>query len=247
MIKDCIILKQTLLEYLKETILKQYRDGVMICLDGTLMSLVNLKLVELLDKRYTKRACLCIVSKENNTFIDYTNTILEGSNIQYEYKDLSEALEKLDIYKFSKGDYQLEIILKQRLIESQIKAEADKYNSLTISNLCYSQWVLNYPNRAYKDLGSVHLLNRLFYSELKELAKDLGISSIFIDKNPTHYLYRGQLDQQDLGFTYDQLEYFLRTKEIQKPIDLTINNKIYKEDRHLYLGPVLTRPSNILG
>ena len=49
----------------------------------------------------------------------------------------------------------------------------------------------------------------LYKSQVRLLAKDLGIPQRIIDKPPSADLWRGQTDEGDLGATYEQLDRFL--------------------------------------
>src|SRR5690606_29231336 len=121
---------------------------------------------------------------------------------------------------------------------------AAKHNLMPLGNLCYSQWMINYPHNVYKNLGNIHTLNRLFYSEVVALAESLGIPKMFTERRPSHYLYWGQLDEDDMKFTYADLENFLRTSTISSIVDQEIQKKLVKDDRNKYIGPPIQRPSN---
>ena len=49
----------------------------------------------------------------------------------------------------------------------------------------------------------------LYKSQVRLLAKELGVSQEIIDKPPSADLWRGQTDEGDLGATYEQLDRFL--------------------------------------
>ena len=59
--------------------------------------------------------------------------------------------------------------------------------------------------------GGVDLLpiGRLLKSEVRAVARDLGVPQSIIDKAPTAGLSQGQSDENDLGFTYADLERYL--------------------------------------
>ena len=50
-----------------------------------------------------------------------------------------------------------------------------------------------------------HLLKR----EVRELAKELGVPDAIIDRPPSAGLWVGQTDEEDMGFTYAELERYL--------------------------------------
>jgi NAD+ synthase len=59
--------------------------------------------------------------------------------------------------------------------------------------------------------GGVDLLpiGRLFKSEVRELARELGVPDAIIDKPPSAGLWAGQTDEGEMGFSYADLESYL--------------------------------------
>src|SRR5687768_15430414 len=59
--------------------------------------------------------------------------------------------------------------------------------------------------------GGVDVLpiGALLKSEVRELARELGVPARIIDKPPSAGLWSGQTDESEMGFTYDQLERYL--------------------------------------
>lgn len=59
--------------------------------------------------------------------------------------------------------------------------------------------------------GAVDLmpLGHLVKSEVVELARHLGVPQTVIDKPPSADTWRGQTDERELGFTYEQLEEYV--------------------------------------
>ena len=56
-------------------------------------------------------------------------------------------------------------------------------------------------------------LGNLLKSEVRELARFLGISQAIIDKPPSAGLWAGQTDENELGFSYEELDRYLMTGE----------------------------------
>jgi len=53
-------------------------------------------------------------------------------------------------------------------------------------------------------------IGTLLKSEVRALARDLGVPDRIIDKPPSEGLWPGQTDEEELGFTYESLERYLR-------------------------------------
>lgn len=68
--------------------------------------------------------------------------------------------------------------------------------------------------------SAVDLLPLIEYSkkEIYQLAKGLGINEKIISKVPTAGLHQGQTDEEDMGFTYDELEDYINGELTQGEI-----------------------------
>ena|SRR5438552_6701331 len=108
--------------------------------------------------------------------------------------------------------------IKQQLPEANIKPRlrmttlyyiANSLNYLIAGTGNRSELALGYFTK-YGD-GGVDLLpiGGLLKSEVRALARELGIPSRVIDKPPTAGLWIGQTDEAEMGFTYDMLEQYL--------------------------------------
>ena len=64
--------------------------------------------------------------------------------------------------------------------------------------------------------GGVDLqpIGDLYKTQVRELAKHLGVPKAIIDKPPSAGLYPGQTDEGDMGLTYDQLDAVLKGIEL---------------------------------
>ena len=73
-------------------------------------------------------------------------------------------------------------------------------------------------------------------SEIRELARRLNIPEIIIEKPPTAGLWSNQNDEEDLGFSYDTLDEYIRTGKGPKEIVERIE-KMYKISEHKRVYP----------
>ena len=49
----------------------------------------------------------------------------------------------------------------------------------------------------------------LYKAQVRQLAKAMGVPQVIIDKAPSADLWEGQTDEEDLGFTYDEMDQLL--------------------------------------
>jgi NAD+ synthase len=110
------------------------------------------------------------------------------------------------------------IDIKQQLPEANIKPRlrmaslyllANSLNYLVAGTGNRSEITLGYYTK-YGD-GGVDLLpiGGLLKSEVRALAREVGVPSQVIDKAPSAGLWMGQTDETEMGFTYDALEQYL--------------------------------------
>jgi NAD+ synthase len=99
--------------------------------------------------------------------------------------------------------------VKPRLRMSVLYYIANSLNYLVVGTGNRSELTIGYFTK-YGD-GAVDLLplGRLLKSEVRELAADLDIPQSIIDKPPSAGLWSGQTDEDEMGFSYGDLERYL--------------------------------------
>ena len=119
-------------------------------------------------------------------------------------KGLPEVVASVDIKQQMPGAN-----IKPRLRMTALYYLANSLNYLVVGTGNRSELTLGYYTK-YGD-GGVDLLpiGALLKSEVRELARELGVPARVIDKAPTAGLWMGQTDEAEMGFTYDALEQFL--------------------------------------
>ena len=96
-----------------------------------------------------------------------------------------------------------------------------------VANTCNlsEDWV-GYATKYGDAAGDFSPLSQMTVTEVKAIGRELGLSDELIDKVPTDGLC-GKTDEENLGFTYDILDRYVRTGEID---DLEVKKKI--DDLH---------------
>ncbi len=99
--------------------------------------------------------------------------------------------------------------VKPRLRMAALYFIANSLNHLVAGTGNRSEIAIGYYTK-YGD-GGVDLLpiGRLLKSEVRALARELGVPDSVIDKAPSAGLWLGQTDEGEMGFTYDDLERYL--------------------------------------
>jgi NAD+ synthase len=99
--------------------------------------------------------------------------------------------------------------VKPRMRMSTLYFIANSLNYLVVGTGNRSELVIGYFTK-YGDGGvDVLPLGSLLKSEVRKLAKELGVPQPIIDKPPSAGLWMGQTDEDEMGFTYAELERYL--------------------------------------
>lgn len=83
-----------------------------------------------------------------------------------------------------------------------------------VANTCnLSENWIGYCSKYGDSAGDFSPLENLTVAEVKDIGRELGLPSELVDKTPTDGLC-GKTDEDNLGFTYDTLDRYIRTGEI---------------------------------
>lgn len=107
--------------------------------------------------------------------------------------------------------------IKPRLRMIALYYWASRLNYLVVGTGNRSELTVGYFTK-YGD-GGVDLLplGHLVKSEVREIARVLGIPKKIIDKPPSGGLWEGQTDEEEMGLTYEELDRYLLTGEGHSP------------------------------
>ena len=111
---------------------------------------------------------------------------------------------------------QSRINLAPRIRMSTLYAVSQSVNG-RVANTCNlsEDWV-GYSTRYGDSVGDFSPLSKLTVTEVKEIGRLLNLPAELVDKTPIDGL-SGKTDEENLGFTYDELDRYIRTGEIENP------------------------------
>jgi len=229
------ILVQKLCNWMEDKIIKAKAEGVLFGLSGGLDSAV----LAALSIRIFPQNTLAIIipchslEADINDALDFINKF----NIPYKIIDVSEIYDSfihLLNNRENEGSFKLaEANIKPRLRMTTLYYFANKLNYLVVGTGNKNEIMIGYFTK-YGDGGADILpLGNLLKSQVRELAKYLGIPKKIINKPPSAGLWEGQTDEKEIGISYNQLDKYLRTgklnnKIIEKKIQDKITNSAHK-------------------
>jgi len=222
---------QKLCGWVEDKVTEAKAKGVVFGLSGGLDSAI----VAALSIRVFPQNTLAIIipcqslEADINDALDFINKF----NIPYKIIDVSKVydsfIQLLDD-KEKEGSFKLaEVNIKPRLRMTTLYYFANKLNYLVVGTGNKSELMIGYFTK-YGDGGADILpLGNLLKSQVRELAKHLGIPKKIIDKPPSAGLWEGQTDEKEIGISYEQLDKYLRTGKLNnKIIEKKIHSKITK-------------------
>ena len=99
--------------------------------------------------------------------------------------------------------------IKPRLRMTTLYFVANRLNSLVVGTGNRSELAVGYFTKHGDGGVDVLPLGNLLKSEVRVLARELGVPAPIIDKVPSAGLWVGQTDEGEMGFTYAELEAYL--------------------------------------
>lgn len=199
--------KQQLLSFLKDELKKANLNKVTLGLSGGLDSAVV--------------AILC-----NEVFKDNLNCVLMPSQFSSKnsLKDAIELCEKFDIkyeivsiepmlksYINSMNNDKLRIgNFSARMRMSVLYDISSRENSLVVGTSNKSEILLGYGTIFGDTACAINPIGNIYKSDEFEFAKILGVPKSILNKPPSADLWEGQSDEEELGYSYNQLDEVLK-------------------------------------
>ena len=200
-------LRQRMVDWIKMKTNQSKTRGVVLGLSGGLdSSVVAVICAEALGTSNVLALLLPCQSEKKD--LDHAREVAEKFNLQNELVDLTGIYEQL--VKFLPSGEKLALAnIKPRLRMLTLYYYANKLNYLVVGTGNKCELKVGYFTK-YGDGGvDILPLGDLLKSEVKSLAKLIGIPDHIIQKIPTAGLWADQTDEGEMGITYAELEDFL--------------------------------------
>ena len=200
-------IKQNLMSFLKEEVLKTGLKKVTLGLSGGLDSAVVAVLCkEVFDDNLN---CVLMPSQfSSKASIDDAIELCKKFDIKYEIVSiepmLSAYLKNMQESSLRIGNF------SARLRMSVLYDISARENSLVVGTSNKSELLLGYGT-IFGDLAcAINPIGDIYKSDLFELAKYLGVNDSILKKAPSADFYEGQSDEADLGYSYSKIDSLLK-------------------------------------
>ncbi|MBW9223956.1 NAD+ synthase [Methanothermococcus sp. SCGC AD-155-E23] len=207
---------EKLTNFIRDVVKRAKAKGVVVGLSGGIDSSL---VATLCVKALGRDKVLGVIMPERDTDpkdVEDAKMIAEKLGIKYIVSDITDVLKA-----FGAGGY-VPTREFDRIADGNLKARvrmcilyyfANKRKLLVAGTSNKSELYMGYGTK-YGDLGSDFLvIGNLFKSEVRELARYLGVPQEIIDKPPSAGLWKGQRDEDELGITYELLDKILERIE----------------------------------
>jgi NAD+ synthase len=190
-------------EWIKEEVEEAGAEGIVLGLSGG----VDSSLTAALAKKALgdKVLGLLMPCQSDPTDLEHTRLVADKFGIETEYVDLGPVFDSL-IASLPRGSDLALANLKPRLRMATLYYFANSRNYLVAGTGNKSEITVGYFTK-YGDGGADLLpLGDLLKSQVRELARELGVPEEIIAKPPSAGLWAGQTDEGEMGITYDELD-----------------------------------------
>ncbi len=200
-------IKQNLMSFLKEEVLKTGLKKVTLGLSGGLDSAV----VAVLCKEVFGDNLNCVLMPSqysSKSSVEDAIELCKKFGIKHEIVSiepmLSAYLKNMDENSLRIGNF------SARLRMSVLYDISARENSLVVGTSNKSELLLGYGT-IFGDLAcAINPIGDIYKSDLFELAKYLGVNDSILKKAPSADFYEGQSDEADLGYSYSKIDSLLK-------------------------------------
>ena len=117
--------------------------------------------------------------------------------------------------------------LPPRIRMSTLYAVSQSCNGRVVNTCNLSEDWVGYSTRYGDAAGDFSPMCNLTVAEVKEIGRLLGLPEVLVEKTPIDGLC-GKTDEENLGFTYAELDRYIRTGEIDDPVKKEMIDRRHK-------------------
>ncbi|MEE3491557.1 MAG: NAD(+) synthase [Ruminococcus sp.] len=117
--------------------------------------------------------------------------------------------------------------LPPRIRMATLYAVSQSHNGRVVNTCNLSEDWVGYSTRYGDSVGDFSPCSHLTVDEVKQIGRLLGLPAELVDKVPSDGLC-GQTDEEKLGFTYAELDHYIRTGEIENPVSKERIDRLHK-------------------
>ena len=163
--------------------------------------------------------------------IDCAYLLVKHLGIKYYVVNIKDAVDgvKNSISKSIEITDQARINLSPRIRMATVYAVSQCFNGRVANTCNLSEDYVGYSTRYGDAAGDFSPLAHLTVNEVKKIGKELGLPIELVEKVPSDGLC-GKTDEDNLGFTYAELDRYIRTGEIEDKAKKERIDRLHKQN-----------------
>ena len=229
-----------IIAFIKDSIKNAHAKGAVVGLSGGIDSAVAAALAV---RALGKENVLGLLLPCESTTSDFEDAMLlvEHLGIRHKVIDLTGTYKQFlkDNGKEAAGNLTYANI-KPRLRMTTLYFHGSLENALVLGTSNKSELVTGYLTKFGDGGVDIEPLADLLKREVWQLAEYLGLPARLITKTPTAGLLSGQTDEQEMGFSYKELDRFIESGEGTPEVAAKIM-RLYRASRHKIDGPLMLK------
>lgn len=216
--------------YIKRSVEEAGLKGVVFGLSGGLDSAV----VAALCKRAFKDNALGIIMPIHSAPQDEEDArlVAENTGINLKKVDLTKTF---DAFMESVDETNVEMSIhnvKPRLRMTTLYYYAQSKSYMVVGSSNYSEYYTGYFTKHGDSGADIFPIVDLLKTDLFEMAKYLGLPEKIINKKPSAGLFEGQTDEDEMGFTYEELDGYIMNEIKLDEKKKELIDRLHRINRH---------------
>ncbi len=166
--------------------------------------------------------------------IDMAELLVNHLGIKHYVINVKDAIDGLikNLPEDMEISEQTRINIAPRVRMTTLYAVSQSNNGRVVNTCNLSEDWVGYSTRYGDAAGDFSPMSKLTVTEVKEIGRVLGLPDVLVDKVPIDGLC-GKTDEENLGFTYAELDHYIREGKIDNPetkriIDTKHKNNLFK-------------------
>jgi len=140
--------------------------------------------------------------------LEHAQMVIEQFKVQSETIDITEMVDP-----FLQRDPQMSNVRKGNVMARArmilLYDQTEVFNGLAVGTSNKTEILLGYSTLWGDSAAAMNPIGDLYKTQARQLARAMGIPSVIIDKPPSADLWVGQTDEDELGFTYEDVDKLL--------------------------------------